>query len=742
MSAACISQHSVHIFAEALQCSPHLQQLLQTLKDGTMEIAELPLPIPGKGEVLVRTHFSAISAGTEGKTVSDARKGYIAKARARKDEVAKVVRLAQRQGAVSTYKMVMNRLEALQPLGYSISGVVLEVGDDVREFKPGDRVACGGASASHAEVVVVPENLCVKIPENAAIDEAAFTTIGAIALQGIRRAELSLGENCVVIGLGLLGQLTMHLLRAAGVRTFGVDLRPELIALSLESGAEDACLRSEETIEARISEFTGGFGADAVIIAAATISLDPVDFAGLISRKRGKVVIVGNVPTGFNRKNYYQKELDLRMSSSYGPGRYDARYEEQGLDYPIGHVRWTENRNMQAFAQLLGSNNFSIKGLISHCFPFAKATEAFDVVLNPDVDKMGILLAYDVGKPLAKNVEIARTRVNPVEAISFIGAGSFASNFLLPEIKKHLTLSGVVTSRPHTAEDARRKFGFKTALTDLGELLGPAHAGAVIIATRHNTHASLAMQALQAGKRVFVEKPLCTSVNEYFAIKRLLSTNGTPDLMVGFNRRFAPFITEIKSLFVNTPLSINYRINAGKVAADHWVHDPLVGGGRIIGEVCHFVDLCAFLTGSKVESVSAQALSASPQQQDTFAASLRFENGSVAVISYFSNGSSAAGKERIEVNAGGSTAVIEDFKSLTIYGRKTRTTKGNQDKGHASEMRQVASALREGRPFPLSVAESLHATIATFALQASITEAGRLIAIIPYEQSWTLPQAN
>ncbi len=707
-----------------------------------MEIAELSLPIPGAGEVLVRTHFSAISAGTEGKTVSDARKGYIAKARARKDEVSKVIRLAKSQGAVSTYKMVMNRLEALQPLGYSLAGIVMDVGEGVRDFKPGDRVACGGTSASHAEAVVVPENLCVKIPEKAPLDQAAFTTIGAIALQGLRRAELSLGENCVVIGLGLLGQLTIRLLQAAGVRAFGVDLRPELVALALQSGAGDACLRSSETIEARIAAFTGGHGADAVIITAATTSLDPVDFAGLISRKRGKVVIVGNVPTGFSRKNFYYKELDLRMSTSYGPGRYDARYEEQGLDYPIGQVRWTENRNMQAFAGLLGGESLSLDGLVSHRFPFANAAEAFDLVLNPEVHKMGILLAYDVSKSTAKVAVAAQTRLNPMQAVSFIGAGSFAANFLLPEIKKHIVLSSVVTSRPHTAEDARRKFGFKNALSDVGELLRAKDAGAVIIATRHNTHAALAMQALQAGKRVFLEKPLCININEYFAIKRLLGSAGTPDLMVGFNRRFAPFIIEIKNLSGNMPLSINYRINAGKVATDHWVHDPLLGGGRIVGEVCHFVDLCAHVTGSRVESVSAQALAVSPQQHDTFAATIRFENGSVAVISYFSNGNSAAGKERMEVYGGGSTAVIDDFKSLTIYGSKTKILKGNQDKGHAAEMRLVASALREGSPFPVSTADSLHATIATFALSASITEAGRKIEIIPYEQSWTLPEAN
>lgn len=702
-----------------------------------MEIVSLPNPIPGKGEVLVRTYFSAISTGTEGKTVSDARKGYIAKAKARKEEVGKVVKAARSHGIADTYKMVMNKLEALQPLGYSLSGVVEAVGSDIRNFKPGDRVACGGASASHAELVCIPENLCVPIPENANIDEAAFTTIGAIALQGIRRAELKLGENCVVIGLGIIGQITLRLLKAAGVKAFGIDLKNDLVDLAHQSGAENACLRTDELLEAKVAAFSQGHGVDAVIITAASSSLDPVELAGILCRTHGKVVIVGSVPTGFSRKNYYRKELDLRMSTSYGPGRYDNNYEEKGLDYPIGQVRWTENRNMIAFAELLGNKSIDLSDLISHRFPFENAREAFDLVVNREADKMGVLLEYDTTKSLEQKPKTNKDKQIAGDRISLIGAGSFATNFLLPNLKDKLTLSGITTARPHTAENAERKFEFEKAYADANEMLAHDNSVACVIATRHDSHAPLAIKALKNGKRVFLEKPLCLNVDEYFGLKNLLLSPGTPDLMVGFNRRFAPQIIEIKKKLSGIPLAINYRINAGAVPADHWVHDPEVGGGRIIGEVCHFIDLCCFLTNSPLQSISATALEVLPQNHDTFAASLYFENGSVANIAYFSNGNKALPKEHLEVFGGGLTAIVDDFKTMKIYGSKSGSHKlSKQDKGHAAEVSAFAEAVKTGAPFPITVQEVLHATIATFALLESVQNKGEKINISEFESQW------
>lgn len=720
-----------------------MEQLLQSLKAGDMEIVELPNPAPQPGEVLVRTHFSAISTGTEGKTVSDARKGYLAKAKSRKEEVSKVVKAARTHGLADTYKMVMNKLEALQPLGYSLSGVVESVGTGVNLFKPGDRVACGGASASHAELVTVPENLCVMLPDHAPTDQAAFTTIGAIALQGIRRAELNLGENCVVIGLGIIGQITLRLLKAAGVRAFGIDLKPDLVALARKSGAGDAAVRSDETLETKVSEFSQGNGVDAVIITAATASLDPVELAGKLCRVHGKVVIVGAVPTGFSRKNYYRKELDLRMSTSYGPGRYDANYEEKGLDYPIGQVRWTENRNMQAFAELLGNGSLDLSDLISHRFVFADARKAFDLVVDREAGKMGILLEYDTEKELVQPSAPSTGNIDSGDSISLIGAGSFAYNFLIPNLEGKLKFRGVTTARPHSAENTARKFSFARAYTDVAEMLTTDGATACAIATRHDTHAPYAIQALKAGKRVFLEKPLCLTMDEYVALKELLQTPGTPDLMVGFNRRFAPHIVALKTKLSGIPLAINYRINAGVVPADHWVHDPEVGGGRIIGEVCHFIDLCSFLGGSPVVSVSATALETQPQNNDTLIASLHLANGSIASISYFSNGNKKLAKEYLEVFGGGVSAIIDDFKTMKWIGEKVENHKlTRQDKGHAAELDAFAKAIRSGEPLPVSVDEVLRATTTTFALLESIRNAGERVNISEFENRWISPTVN
>lgn len=695
-----------------------------------MEIVELPNPVPGRGEILVKTHYSAISTGTEGKTVSDARKGYIAKAQSRKAEVNKVIKAARTHGLKDTYKMVMNKLEALQPLGYSSSGEVISVGADIKNFKPGDFVACGGASASHAEVIVVPENLAVKLLPETPMDQAAFTTIGAIAMQGIRRAELNIGENCVVIGLGIIGQMTIRLLKAAGVRTFGIDIKPDLVQMALASGAEKAVVRNNETLESQVAQFSDGHGVDAVIITAATQSLDPVELAGTLCRVHGTVVIVGSVPTGFSRKQYYRKELDLRMSTSYGPGRYDANYEEKGLDYPIGQVRWTENRNMQAFADLLGRKSLVIDDLISHKFDFEKAQEAFDLVVNREEDKMGIVLKYDITKPISEpKVEKGNPTVE-TDKIAVIGVGSFASNFLMPTLSTELKLTGVLTSRPHTAEHAKRKYSFEKAYPNIEEAVNDSSTGAVVIATRHDSHADLAIKALTAGKRVFVEKPLALNLEEFSKVSAALSEPNSPDLMVGFNRRFAPAVEEIHSKISGVPVAIQYRINAGSLPSDHWVHDPQVGGGRIIGEACHFVDLCTYLAQSPITSVSAQGLEQKPQNGDSFAATLKFENGSIASISYFSNGHSSMSKEYLEIFGGGISAVMDDYKSLQFFGDKSSKEKmGKQDKGHASELMAFAKALKAGTPFPISVSEVLHSTLATFAIVESIRNNGELIQV-------------
>ncbi|MFN2424375.1 MAG: Gfo/Idh/MocA family oxidoreductase, partial [Cryomorphaceae bacterium] len=497
-----------------------------------------------------------------------------------------------------------------------------------------------------------------------------------------------------------------------------------------------------ELLENIVQQFSGGHGVDAVIITAGTTSLDPVELAGTLCRHHGKVVIVGNVPTGFSRKTYYRKELELLMSTSYGPGRYDANYEEKGLDYPIGQVRWTENRNMESFARLLGTEHFTLTDLISHRFEFAEAKNAFDLILDTAQNSMGVVLAYDTESPLRTPDFAEAKTAQPGQSISVMGAGSFAGNFLLPHLKGALELECILTSRPHTAEDARQKYGFAKAAVDADVLLA-GEAGAVVIATRHDSHAPLAMKALKAGKRVFLEKPLCLSMDEYVPMAQLLRSPDCPDLMLGFNRRFAPQVQAVKAKLQGLPMAINYRINAGALPADHWVHDPETGGGRLIGEACHFVDLCTHLAGSEIVSVSAQAMDSQPQNHDTFTAQLRFANGSVANISYFSNGGKSLPKEYLEIHSGGLTAVIDDFKALRFYGSKAgKEQKSKQDKGHSAEMRHFAEAVKGGKPFAISNEEALQATLATFALQASMASGGTLIHTAEYEAQWISAAKN
>lgn len=692
-----------------------MEQLTQNLKDGFMQLLEVPFPALGKGQVMVRNHFSVISAGTEGKTVKDARLGYVGKAKARKEEVKKVFTAAQTFGVMKTYQMVKNKLESPSPLGYSCSGEVIAVADDIVEFAVGDWVACGGNAANHAEVVVVPKNLCVKINENKNLKSGAFTTIGAIAMQGLRQAEVVLGETCVVIGLGLVGQLTLQLLRAAGVKAIGIDIDDQQVALAHKNGFENAWERNTNGIEEIILQQTNGYGADAVIITAGTSSLDPINFAGEIARKKANIVIVGAVPTGFDRKNYYQKELTLKMSSSYGPGRNDVEYEQKGHDYPISHVRWTENRNMQAFIDLVEENRIDLTHIVSHVFPFTQVKEAYELIVNKTENFCGIVLEYDVKKELKDEViKVSKSTALSKINIGFIGAGSFAQNFLLPNLKnQHLV--AVATNRANTSRNVADKFGFETCTGDADNIINNEAINTVFIATPHHLHAEYAIKALKANKNVFVEKPLCLTEEELEEIKSAVE-NSQGQLMVGFNRRFAPHIIELKNKLGNTlPKAINYRINAGKVAANHWINDPEIGGGRIIGEACHFIDLCRFIADSPIKKITANALSSANHIQDTVSISMAFENGSIASISYFSNGSKKLPKEYLEVFSGEQSIIIDDFKTSTIFGKAKHKTKlAQQDKGHQQEVTAFLEALTQGKPLPISFEECYESTKATF----------------------------
>jgi polar amino acid transport system substrate-binding protein len=705
-----------------------MKQLTQQLKNGRMEIIEVPAPSVERGKVLVKNYFSVISAGTEGKTVSDARLGYIAKAKSRKKELMAVIEMAKTQGLWNTYKIVMNKLEAPSTLGYSAAGEVIAVGDDITDIKVGDFVACAGLEACHAEVISVPYNLCVKVNKSENIKAASFVALGAIALQGVRRAECKVGENVLVIGLGTLGLLTIQFLNASGCNAFGMDIDEWAASKALENGAFAAYPRSKAGIEGLFMEQTQGIGFDSIIITAGTSSLDPINFAGRLCRRKGKVVIVGAVPTGFNREDYYKKELDLLMSTSYGPGRYDKNYEEKGMDYPIGYVRWTEKRNMQAFIELIESGKVDLSKIITHTFNLNDAPKAYDIILNHTEKYSGMVLAYNNDINLEKTVSINSAVTSGKGNVGFIGAGSFAQNMLLPNVSKISNMVGVATSHGNTSFYVAKKFGFNKATTDYNEILNNKDIDTVFIATRHNSHCEYVKKSLEAGKHVFVEKPLCLNANELDEIKSIYQNHTNQNLLVGFNRRFSPFAQKINKMLVPAQKkAINIRVNAGSIPPDHWIQDPEIGGGRIIGEACHFVDLAMFLAQSKIKTVYANAMNDAQNLLDTVNINLSFENGSVANISYFANGSKRVPKERIELFADGMTITIDDFSKMQIADKSVKKMKlSGQDKGHKNEVEAFINSVKKGEPSPISFEDIYMVTKASFAVIESI-KSGKVI---------------
>ncbi len=707
-----------------------MKQVIQSFKTGRMSVEEVPAPIVRSGGVLVQNRCSLISAGTERMTVDMARKSLIGKAKERPDLVRQVLDKVQRDGLLETLRAVRGRLDSDVPLGYSCAGVVLEVGKDALEFKAGDRAACAGAGyANHAEVVFVPKNLAVKIPEGLDDERAAFVTLGAIAMQGLRVGEVMLGERVGVIGLGLIGQIVVQLLTAAGCQVFGIDLVPDRAALALRMGAVRAESGSVEEVAAAVEAFTEGRGLDAVLIAAATGDNGPVTLAGDISREKGRVVVIGAVKMDIPRQAYYQKELDLRLSRSYGPGRYDPGYEERGVDYPFGYVRWTERRNMEAFLDLLARGRIDVGPLITHRFRVEDALQAYDLILEGREPSLGILLTYNRpaemlrGTKVSLNTEVSRPR-GPEVGVSLIGAGNFAQGTLLPALKRigQVRLRGVVSAGGLHARAAGRRFGFDYCASDADEVLRDEESDAVLITTRHHTHAKLACRALAAGKQTFVEKPLALNEAELQGVLSAARQSGCM-LTVGFNRRFAPLVARLKGHFEGRaePLTMSYRINAGPIAAENWIQNPAEGGGRIVGEVCHFVDLMCHLTGARPDVVYAQAVASTLPIPDTLNVHLRFEDGSVGSICYWSNGDPSYPKEYLEVFSGGRVAVLDDFRTLICIrdGRKRRIRE-RQDKGHRAELRAFIEAVRKGSEAPIPLRDAAAVTLATFSIHESL----------------------
>ncbi|MGD9661592.1 MAG: bi-domain-containing oxidoreductase [Porticoccaceae bacterium] len=695
-----------------------------------MLILDAVLPQLTSGSILIKNHYSLVSAGTEGSTVKAARSSLIEKARSRPQQVKQVIDTLKTQGVTQTYRAVMKKLDAYSPLGYSCCGEVIDVASDVTGFCVGDLVACGGLSACHAEVVCVPVNLCVKLQPDADMRQAAFNTLGAIAMQGVRQADLRLGESCLVIGLGLLGQLTALLLKASGIRTIGVDIDPEMAGLAAKHSLDCGLQRNAPGVQSAIHDFTGGMGCDAVIITAATQSFDPINFAGACCRKRGTIVVVGDVPTGFNREpHFYKKELQVRMSCSYGPGRYDPEYEEKGLDYPPAYVRWTENRNMQAFQELLYSRRIDVGYLATHTFDLDNAQSAYDLVMNRSEPFIGILLKYDTSRQhVRQRLQVRPQTGSASVAIGFIGAGSYAQSHLLPNVPvgNDVRLSGILTATSAGSRSTAERFDFEFCAGSEGDILANPKINTVFIATRHDSHGGYVLRALQAGKHVFVEKPLCRTPQElqdiYACYAALTETGSPPQLLVGYNRRFSPLATELKQSVGKGPLAVNCRVNAGFIPANSWIQDVDLGGGRIVGEVCHFVDLCNFLTGSLPLSVYAVSLPTAEHLHDTICISLTYENGSIGTINYFANGDKSLPKERIEVFGGGASAVLDDFRLLSVYaeGRKTDKKLVSQNKGQKTAVRSFIESMKNGGE-PLIAFDDLYSTsLATFAVLESL----------------------
>ena len=700
-----------------------------------MKVADVPTPSAGRGMILVKNYFSVISAGTEKTSVDSRKSSLMQRARSQPDEVRKVVEEVRRNGFGRTYKRIMSKLDSFAGLGYSSAGIVLAVDESVHDIEIGDRVACGGADyALHSDVIAVPRNLVARIPDGVSMESAAYTTVASIALQGVRQTEPSLGETVVVIGLGLLGQFTVQFLKANGCRVIGIDLDPEAVGLAKRSGADVALNRNTDPIESVVQSISSGHGADAVIITAGTSSNDPIELAGRITRERGRVVVVGAASMQIPRGPFYMKEIDIRMSRSYGPGRYDSDYEEEGLDYPIGFVRWTENRNMQAYLALLAQGRIDTDILTTHRYPADEALKAYDMIEGEKTEPyVGIVISYDdlddaeLKKLSHADDRVAAPVISPDRCsltLGFIGAGSFASGFLLPHLKEmnDVTLDTVCNRSGLTGADMRNKFGFKSSTTNADDVLHDKTIGTVFIATRHGEHAPYTFEALRHGKHVFVEKPLALNEEELLPIERLMlehpEVHGKLHLMVGFNRRFAPLVMEMRKFFAEMlePAVIHYYVNAGFLPKDHWTQHPAEGGGRIVGEVCHFVDTLQYLTNAQPERVSAECIASDNEavtNYDSVNITLRMSDGSVGIITYVANGDSAIPKERIVMSAGNSTAVMDNFQSLTLArnGKLTRK-KGSGDKGHRNEVIAFMDAIRQ-KSAPVIPLESLIRTTRT-----------------------------
>jgi predicted dehydrogenase/threonine dehydrogenase-like Zn-dependent dehydrogenase len=698
------------------------------VRGGGVVVEDVPAPLGSPRSLLVRVAYSCVSVGTEMSNVALSGLPLYRRALRQHQHVKRALELARDQGLKRTYDQVRGQLAAGLPTGYSAAGTVVGVGEEVCGFTVGDRVACAGAGiANHAELIDVPVNLVVKVPEGLPLDAASTVTLGAIALQGIRRAEPTLGETIGVIGLGVLGQLTAQVLRANGCRVIGADLDRTRVARALECGMTHGVVTGSEDFVARAVALTDGYGADAVIVTAATPSHQVISQAMRACRKKGRVVLVGDVGLNLKRTDMYENELDLLMSTSSGPGRYDAVYEEEGRDYPRAYVRWTENRNMDTYLQLLASGAISLDRLDRRTYPIDAAEEAYEALKDGGEKPLVVLLEYPQAHAQIERRVVLREvgrRTGRIRT-ALVGAGSFAGGTHIPNILKlrdRFELRCVMSRTGMNAKTVAMRSSAGYATTDYREVLEDRAVDLVLIATRHHLHADYVLRALEAGKHVFVEKPLAVTADELERIERFYAKRDSPLLMTGFNRRFSPAIRRARELLGerSTPLMVDYRMNVGYLPPEHWVHGR-EGGGRNIGEACHVYDLFDYLTDAEVIGVRANAIRPGAKhwsRNDNFVAVVSYADGSICVLTYTALGHSAHPKERMDVFAAGNVLSLDDYKVLSVAGIKHRGWRSRTaDKGHLEELEVLGRCLLEGGTWPISLDEQLRAMQIAFAVE-------------------------
>jgi len=709
-----------------------MKQVLQHLKSGQIEAAQLPCPQVRPGHILIKTNSTLISAGSERTIVEFSKANLISKARQQPEKVKQVLDKIKTDGLQPTLEVVFNKLDEPMPLGYCNAGVVLDVGPDVKDFKPGDRIASNG---QHAEVVCVPKNLCAKIPEGVTDDQAAFTVLSSIGLQGIRLLEPTLGEKFVVYGLGLIGLMTVQLLQAHGCQVMGIDLNPKRIKLAEKFGAVVVNPADGGDPIAAVNAWTEGKGADGILITAAAKTNEIMHQSAQACRKRGRIVLVGVVGLNLMRSDFYEKEISFKVSCSYGPGRYDDTYEQAGQDYPYGFVRWTEQRNFEAILDTMRSGTLKVDELITHNYSIDQASDAYDVIAE-DNSALGVILNYpnDVSTETIRSItpRVATPANKP--NVGIIGAGAFAKMIMAPSLKKaNARISYIADINAPAVHHLAGKSNAENAVTDYKILLQDDTVDAILIAVGHKLHASFVCQALEAGKHVFVEKPLAMNKEELDQVVE--TANRFPDkhVMVGFNRRFSPHMQKLKEILRgrSEPLCMNMTVNAGFIPPEHWVHDPVLGGGRIIGEGCHFIDLLLFLTDSRIESIGSMMVGKGPvTREDKMSIMLSFEDGSVGTVNYFANGSKNYPKETLEVFTDGRVARMDNFRKLTGYGFKNfkKFSTSRQDKGHAVEFAKFIEAIEKGGTPLIPFDQLVNVTDASFAAMES-AKTGNIIKI-------------